>query len=457
MAEPRIVIVGAGPAGVSAARACVSTGYRPVVIDEANASGGQIYRRQPPPIRRRYADLYGFEARKAKTQHDMFDQLLGSVDYRPGTLAWALTPGVVYTSKDDVVDEIPYDALILATGATDRLLPIRGWTLPGCYSLGGAQVALKAQACAIGENVVFLGTGPLLYLVSHQYARAGANVAAVLDTSPVSGQVKAMALLARRPKLLAKGLCYRATLAARRIPVYAGITPLAIEGVDAVAAIRFRDAGDTERRIDCDAVGIGFHLRSETQLADLARCDFEFDDDTRQWRPRQDPDGRLSMQGVYAAGDGARILGADAAEISGELAALAALRDLGASVPEQRVRTLRRRQRAMEAFRRGLAIAFPWPSGLARCVADDVMLCRCEAITAGELRRAASEQGAPELNRAKALVRVGMGRCQGRYCASAAAEILADVRDESLEAVGRLRGQAPVKPVSMALRKDSSA
>lgn len=103
----------------------------------------------------------------------------------------------------------------------------------------------------------------------------------------------------------------------------------------------------------------------------------------------------------------------------------------------------------MEQFRRGLARAFPWPAELAKAVADEVVVCRCEAITAGELRSTATHKGAPELNRAKALSRVGMGRCQGRYCGSAAAEILADVRGERVEAVGRLRGQAPVKPLPL--------
>ncbi len=456
MAEPRILIVGAGPAGVRAAETCAAAGLRPTVIDEGPTSGGQIYRRQPAVFKRPYDSLYGFEAGKAKALHDTFDGLRDRVDYRPETLAWNVSKGVVYTSKGDISRKVPYDALILATGATDRMLPIKGWTLPGCYSMGAAQIALKAQACAIGRKVVFLGTGPLLYLISYQYAKAGVDVAAVLDTSPFAGQVRALKYMASRPSLLAKGLYYRAQLLARRIPVHTGVTPLEIAGDDEVAAVRFRDAGNSELKIDCDAVGMGFHLRSETQLADLTRCDFIFDEDLGQWRPGTDQDGRVNVEGVYLAGDGARILGADAAEISGELAALAALGDLGLPVSGQRVDLLRRRQRRMERFRRGLATAFPWPAELAKSVADDVLLCRCEAITAGDLRRAADQKDAPELNRAKALVRVGMGRCQGRFCGSAAAEILSDTRNETLAAVGRLRGQAPVKPLSLATIRDAS-
>jgi NADPH-dependent 2,4-dienoyl-CoA reductase/sulfur reductase-like enzyme len=458
VADPRVIVVGAGPAGVRAAQALVAAGLRPVVIEEGAASGGQIYRRQPALFRRSYETLYGFEADRARAIHQTFDGLAGDIDFQPDTLAWNIYRGTLHTAAQGVARELPFDALILATGATDRLLPIRGWTLPGCYSLGASQIALKAQACAIGRRVVFLGTGPLLYLVSYQYAKAGVDVAAVIDTSATVRQLRALPRLAARPSLLLKGLYYRAQLTARGIPVHGGAVPLEIAGSDRVEAgvegVRFRDRRGVERTIACDAVGMGFHLRSETQLADLARCEFVFDEDLAQWRPQADPDGRATTKGVYLAGDGARILGADAAEMSGELAALAALKDLGRPVSEARMATLRAAQARMEAFRKGLASAFPWPAHLARTVADDVLLCRCEAITAGDLRRSADEKDAPELNRAKAFVRVGMGRCQGRFCGAAAAEILADARREPLAAVGRLRGAAPVKPLPMAVRAD---
>jgi hypothetical protein len=60
------------------------------------------------------------------------------------------------------------------------------------------------------------------------------------------------------------------------------------------------------------------------------------------------------------------------------------------------------------------------------------------------------------MNRAKALMRIGMGRCQGRFCGAAAAEILADARQETVAAVGRLRGQGPVKPLPLDSRLEVS-
>ena len=106
--------------------------------------------------------------------------LVERIDYRPDTLVWNLTPGQLYCVSQGHHSTVEYDALILCTGATDRLMPIEGWQLAGTYSLGGAQIALKNQAVSIGHRVVFMGSGPLLYLVASQYVKAGAEVAAVL-------------------------------------------------------------------------------------------------------------------------------------------------------------------------------------------------------------------------------------------------------------------------------------
>lgn len=447
MADRTVLIVGAGPAGTRAAERLVAAGMRPVVVDEGAANGGQIYRRQPAGFRRKPADLYGFEAEKATAVHGAFEALGERIDYRPNTLVWHLWENEAYLLTGERTERLAYDALILATGATDRIMPVPGWTVPGVYSLGGSQIALKAQACAIGSNVVFMGSGPLLTLVAYQYAKAGAKVAAVLDTSPLSAGVRALPLLASRAGMLAKGLYYTAALWRMGVKVWRGITPVAIEGGEGVEGVRFRDAGGVEHRVDCDAVGIGHGLRSETQLADLARCDFAFDEIARQWLPVTDQDGRTSVKGVYLAGDGARILGADAAEIAGQLAACAALADMGVAVEEDEVPDLRYALEPMHRFRAGLETAFPWPARFAAALPDDAVVCRCECITAGELRGVAREKGAPEVNRAKAFSRLGMGRCQGRMCGLAGAEVLADALGVKLAEVGRLRGQGPVKPL----------
>jgi NAD(P)H-nitrite reductase large subunit len=300
-----------------------------------------------------------------------------------------------------------------------------------------------------------MGTGPLLYLVAAQYLAAGAGVAAVLDTTPRHRRLRALPGLLARPGTLAKGLALVARLHRAGVAIHAGIEPLEIAGDDAagVRAVTFRTRRGGTQSIPCDAVALGYHLRPETQLADLAGSAFCFDAATRQWLPQLDRDGRSSVPGIYLAGDGARVLGADAGEAAGRLAALAVLADAGRGDHEAEIARLRARLARMARFAEGLATAFPWPAGAAAALPDATVVCRCEAITAGALREAACAIGATELNRAKAFSRVGMGRCQGRYCGHAAAEIVAAATGLPLAEVGRLRGQAPVKPLVIGARR----
>lgn len=440
--SPRIVIVGAGPAGIRAAATLVEAGLHPVVIDEGHHAGGQIYRRPPAGFTRTAKQLYGPEAAKAGALHALFDRLAheGRLTHCAASSVIAVHEGRLHVLGEGGVQVIFYDRLILATGASDRVAPVPGWQSAGVYSLGAAQIALKAQGVALGRRIVLMGSGPLLTLVGAQLVKAGADVAAVLDTSSWHQQVRGLWKLAARPLVALRGLVLRARLGGR---YHAGVTLERIEADGkSVTAMRWRDAGGRERLTLCDTIGMGWHLRTETHLADLAGCAFTYDEQWRQWLPRADRMGRAG-NGVYLAGDGVRLLGADGAEIAGRLAAAACLADLGCPAPSTGA-DLRKFAR-LERFARGLACAFPWPAAMVRALPDDAVVCRCENVTAESIREGA-DFGGGEANRVKALSRVGMGRCQGRYCQLAAVEIVAAKAGCTPDAVGRFRGQAPVRP-----------
>jgi NADPH-dependent 2,4-dienoyl-CoA reductase/sulfur reductase-like enzyme len=443
----RIVIVGAGPAGVRAAEVLAAAGLRPCLFDEAPAGGGQIYRQQPKELNRAYETLYGFEASKARNLHESFARLCDAIDYRPDCLVWNLEANQLRLLSAGVPDTLAFDRLILATGAMDRVLPFPGWTLPGVYTLGGAQVALKHQACAIGQRTVFFGSSPLLPYVAYQYAKTGAQVVGVFDIAPRGAKLRALPNLLRGGATGFKGAYYMAWLHAKGIAYRHGISPLGAEGTDAVEGFRYLDAQGREETLACDAIAFGYGLKSELQLADLAGCSLTFDARAHTWRIETDNAGRTSVPGVYAAGDGASIAGADAAELSGARAAHALLEDLGRADQTARIDALNKRLGRLRPLRAGLETAFPFPRHLAQRLADDQVVCRCEVVTAGEIRHAVRALGADDINRAKAFCRVGMGRCQGRVCEAAAAEIVANALNREVAAVGRFRAQAPIKPV----------
>lgn len=427
----RVLIVGAGPAGIRATETLVGAGLRPVVVDEGTRAGGQIYRRPPEGFHRPPEKLYGSEAAKARALHDVFDRIVaaGRVEHHGGTSVHALRDGTAHAGPL----RIPYDRLILATGATDRLVPVEGWQRAGVFTLGAAQIALKAQGVALGRRIVLAGSGPLLTLVATQLIAAGAGVAAVLDTSPMRDQIAGgLRMAAARPIVTARGTWMRASL---RGIYHAGVR------LDRIAedAVHWTSKGKSHVTT-CDAVAMGWHLRAETQLADLAGVQFAWSPVWAQWLPEADEMGRAA-EGVYLAGDGLRILGADGAEMAGVLAAQACLNDIGVATPG--TARLLARTRRLHRFGAGVARAFPWPERQLDAVADTTVLCRCEGVTAGDLRSVSQT----EVNRGKSLSRMGMGRCQGRYCALAAADLIARQAGTGPDAAGRLRGQPPVRPV----------
>ena len=446
-----VAVVGAGPAGIRAVEQLVRAGLRPTWIEESPDGGGRITQRPPPGFTRSAEQLYGADAGRARRLHATLDALKARCDWRPNTLVWNIRPRdrvLHLLSGGTQHSEHGYDALILCTGAMDRVVPIPGWTLPGVTTLGAAQVALKTQGVAIGARPILLGTGPLLWLTALQHAKAGAKPVLVLDTNSALTKLRAAMGLLGNLRTTLRGIGLNLGLRLRGVWMAEDATPIAIEGDGKVAALRWRDAAWREHVTPCDALGMGWGLKPEAQLADLAGVPFHFDATQHNWVPRRDAAGRSPVQGVYLAGDGAGIGGVEVAELSGARAALALLADNALPVDAVQVRALDIALLAEARFRVALERAFPYPVQLARTMPDATMLCRCEAITAGDLRAAAAAS-APEVNRAKAFSRVGMGRCQGRLCGPPAAEVLAAALGVSVAQVGRLRGQPPVKPIPL--------
>jgi NADPH-dependent 2,4-dienoyl-CoA reductase/sulfur reductase-like enzyme len=432
---------------VRCAETIARVGLRPIVVDEAERPGGQIYRQPPVGGAHESSAVYGFEAKKAAAIHRVLREAGSRIDYRPRTLVWNVFGQRLDLLAPEGQRELTFDRLVLATGAMDRVLPFAGWTLPGVFTLGGAQIALKAQGVAIGRRVALVGAGPLLPLVAHQYAKAGVTVVAALDATPFAAKVAQVSGLFASTHTLAKGLWYTTRNRLRGLGVRYGIRSLRVEGSDRVEALVWCEPSGEERRVACDAVGASFGLRPETQLADLAGCRFAFAADARQWLPERSGAGRSSVAEVYLAGDGARIGGADVAELQGRRTALAVLEDLGRAIDRRELAQLDRALARQARFRRALDAAYPFPGHLVDTIGDDELVCRCEGVTVGALRETVRGRGAREVNRVKALTRIGMGRCQGRVCGEAAAELIARASGEGVRRVGRLRSQAPVKPI----------
>ena len=452
MSDNLIVIVGAGPAGMEAALTLVRFGFRPVVIDAGAHSGGQIYRRVPDSHRRSYRAIYGFDAIKARYLHDAFDAICTAIDYRPKTRVWAVHEGELFLDGPDGCTTLTYDKLILCTGAIDQTFPVQGWEAKGCYSLGGAQIALKSQALALGNPIGFVGAGPLLWLVAWQHLKAGAEVAGVWCTSTRRDLFFALPWLVLRPRLALRGVRQIFALWRAKIPIQFGAQDIALR-TDSEGAVTGLCWSDGYKKTDTPlrALALGWHLQSETQLSQL----LEIPSVSGQHRPVIDSVGRSSTQDVYMAGDGVEILGSDAARTGGRMVATAVLDDLG--IQKKRLDRLtalgdRVKHLWMRGFAKGLARAFPQPdAGYFLSLPESTIICRCEGVSIATVSTAVENWQCEDMNRLKAITRAGMGRCQGRYCSATLAAVVAARTGRTPAEILRYRAQAPIYPTSINL------
>jgi len=204
------------------------------------------------------------------------------------------------------------------------------------------------------------------------------------------------------------------------------------------------------KTVAADAVCVSFGFIPATELARLAGCAHRFDPAMSAFAIVTNEELETSVSGIYAAGEVRGIGGAEAALAEGRLAGLAAARSLGCEVKDSELTEARAEQTKHRAFAAVLAELFAVKPGLAQFAADDTIVCRCENVTAGELREA-GRGGALALNALKVWNRCGMGMCQGRTCAPIAAQIVAAEAGTNPESAGMFTARPPVKPVPLSV------
>ena len=225
---------------------------------------------------------------------------------------------------------------------------------------------------------------------------------------------------------------------------------LAIEGRERVESVRFRHRG-RERSMRASLVLLHEGVIPNAHLTLAAQLDHVWDTRQHALRPAVDEWRRTSEPGVLVAGDGARILGAEAAVETGRIAALEAAYRLGRIRAHQRdilARPYRASLARHRRFREFLDLTFEPGPAVRRPSDPAVTVCRCEEVTVAEIERVIGD-GCPGPNQAKAFTRCGMGPCQGRMCGTVVSEMFAERRHADVGAVGHYRIRPPVKPVTV--------
>jgi NADPH-dependent 2,4-dienoyl-CoA reductase/sulfur reductase-like enzyme len=437
-----IAVIGAGPAGLAAAAAATRAGADVALIDAAPRPGGQFWRHRAHGIDRD-ADLHHDLATFARLQSDNSKKRLQ--EHHVWTLA-ATDEGCTVRALGPDQSETVIDAgfLILAPGACDRQIPFPGWDLPGVLTAGGAQALLKGNGVVAGQRVLVAGTGPFLLPVAAGLAARGATVVGVHEANhPAAWLRHPVGALGKLPEALG----YLRVLRRHGVPVRYRSAVASVEGDGQAAVARVAPVTPNgsallhqARPLPVDVVATGWGFTPQLELPLAAGCQTRVDGDG-SLVVVVDDDQFTSHPRVLAAGEVTGIGGAALAVTEGTIAGIAAAArvtadargeagrgtaSLGATgrsgsgpVPERELARLRRRRTRLRSFARTLQRVYPVPSGWPDSLPGDTIVCRCEEVTASQLREAV-DLGADGARTAKLLSRAGMGWCQGRVCGYAA-------------------------------------
>jgi NADPH-dependent 2,4-dienoyl-CoA reductase/sulfur reductase-like enzyme len=454
-----VLIIGAGPAGLAAATSARRAGATVRVLESSDESGGQYWRHLPQTR----------PATQEARLHHQWEryQTLRSIIESDAALRVDLAAHVwAIESLDDSVrvnivcgdvdgsgrrrEQVTAGALILATGAHDRALPIPGWTLPGVVTAGAAQAMAKGERIAIGERVVIAGSGPFLFPVAESVHLTGARVVGVYEAAGLRHLARQW--LARPWELrsattkMTEFAGYVGTHLRGRIPYRPGWGVISINGTDRVESAtvarldrHWRPVAGTARVVECDAVCLGYGFTPRLELAIAAGCAL-----TPDRFVGVDGGQQTSVPSVFAAGEITGIGGVDLALAEGEIAGWVAA---GGAVSDKQLTAAVRTCAAFKQFARRIALAHSVGSGWTDWLDPSTVICRCEEVDYGTLLSVRRDTKSVGLRSLKLTTRAGLGLCQGRICGRSVEHVLAGGADGFADGVSTDR-----RPIAVPIR-----
>jgi thioredoxin reductase len=454
-----VAVVGAGPAGLSAAVAAADAGARIALIDGAGRPGGQFWRTgeaDPEPHLHHGREFRRLQANMAGEQVSWFGHHHVQTIH-PVAGGWQLrcVLGAEPRASGEVA-VITASRVVLATGAYDRQTPCAGWDLPGVMTVGGVQALAKGHGVLAGQSIVVAGTGPFLFAVAADLVERGARVPVVVEANSPAGFLGHPRSVLGAPAKLVEAARYVARLARARTRYrrrHCVVRAIGADRLEAVEIARLDRRGRLAARptqiVACDVLALGWGFTPQLELHLQAGCATTVGVDG-SLVVEVDDDQRTSVDGVWAAGESTGVGGAELAVVEGRIAGRAA----AGARPAAADRTRRRRLREFAA---ALHTVHQVPSFWVSEMADEVVVCRCEEVTAGAIRVAVRDWGASDARTVKLLARTGMGWCQGRVCGYATAAMTAAACGRAVTA-GDLRAFAErpfAVPASLGLLADS--
>lgn len=454
---PEVLVIGGGAAGLAAATALRRYGVDVVLVDERPTPGGQYFKQlaasadlQPE----RFADRQMAKGEtRLRAAQDAGVRMLSGAE-----ISAVFDPLYFVAISGSSVRLILPKRVVVATGAYEQGSPVPGWTLPGVMTTGAAQTFLRSYRVAPGRRVIVAGNGPLNLQVALELTRVGVVIVAIAELAEAPWRAPPGALrdmLLGSASLTAKGLALCGEIAARRIPVHYGAKLGRIEQTDGGLRVQLAAATGEPRggALEADVVIMGYGFAPANEILRLLGCRSAESTNGKPPVIERTSTFETSVSGVYAVGDCAGLAGGQAAEIEGALAGLAIAGDLGKADRQALLKLTSKLSRQLARHRRfqsGLWRVHSSPAEALDATHAESIICRCEEITLGAIESAIAD-GASMFGSLKRQTRMGMGRCQARYCTAHAVTALRaqphGLRDSYLAWAPR----PPVKPLPIGL------
>jgi NADPH-dependent 2,4-dienoyl-CoA reductase/sulfur reductase-like enzyme len=456
-----LAVIGAGPAGMEAAIIASEAGVKTVVIDSYPQSGGQYFKAMP-------AAFSASERGGAEVEGDaLAKRLAGSPVTRfLDTLVWGIfeeeTKGegwMLALHGPDAPKEIRAHTLIFANGAYETPVAFPGWTLPGVINCGAALILVKTQRVAPGKRALVTGTGPLLFSAAAHLIAAGVEVVGVCENTRLfpKGILYAPIMLGQWGRLV-EGIKYFSTMMKGGTPYKTGWSVIEARGKDHVEEAVIAKIDDngvpmagTEQTVAVDTVVCGYGLTPNIDLARMIGCKLEYNPKKGGWIPVRDVTLQTSLDGVYVAGDGGGIGGAENSRLEGRIAGTAVAQKSGhlnSQKAEATYASMRSALAQQRRFGRLLGDLFSPKLGLTSLSRDETLICRCEEITKKQIL-AAIEGGCESVIWVKRATRAGMGMCQGRSCGRQVAHLIAQKIGQDLGTLVPDTQRPPERPIPL--------
>lgn len=437
---------------MSAAIRATQHGLSTVVVDEHVEPGGQIWRAIERVAGTPRAAKLGSAYTEGAPAAERFRAC--GAEFKPQTTLWHIEAGpCAFLKSEGRSFALNPGAVLLATGAQERPVPFEGWTLPGVMTVGAGQIMLKSAGQVPDRPVWIAGCGPLAYLFAVQLLDIGADIAGFLDTTPPERLFRQLPHLLNaalsQPADIAKGARWLARIKSNCTYI-ASVRTLRAKGNGKLSSITY-EAGNRESvTVPADILMVHEGIVPGIHPTMSLGCAHSWNETQAYYAPSLDDWGETTEGNIFVAGDGAGIAGAKAACARGELAAIGIARKLGklsnraAATAARPVRKTLAKAMSTRPFLEGMYR--PRPSILSPD--DRAMACRCEEVTAGQIRELC-RTGKAEPNRIKAFSRAGMGPCQGRLCNYTVAQIIASETSIAASEIGLYRVRPPFKPLSL--------